>query len=1071
MKKIIGLTFLWLLISLNTFASVPTVAPSNAVFSNITSTSMRLTWTSGNGNRRIIIASKDAAPSAVLTISDYAITGTGNFASATTLGNGKVVYNSSGSAVNLSNLDIGSLYYFHIYEYNLISGVYYVNTVNPSAIRLSASQETAPLTPTIAPSNPVFTDVTPTSMRLAWTNGNGSRRLVIASQDAVPNTIPTLAHFSATPDWSYGNGPAIGNGYIVANTTGNAAVVTNLWNGIPGTTVYYFHVYEYNIINSVYYINTANPTSVRMSASNSPLPWTPTIAPSNPVFTNISYQSMTVSWTPGNGTRRLVIASKDNAPSVIPDYFDFGKTANSSYGNGTAIGNGFIVYNGSQNSFNLTNLNASSQYYFHVYEFNIINNEYSYDTDLRLAANTSTIALAAPTVITSGPITYYHDYLPSTDLINYLGGKGNGNGRMVVTRLSTDPISVPTNNTIYHAFNPNTTPALNWNVGNSVVRNILDINGTYYRLSNLLAGTNYCVDVFEFNGDIAAGTAVFNTTPFTYCLKTPQAFSPVSGATNPVFSDITTNSMKFTWTNGSGNRRMVIARKDSLPRAINSTDFYSETYSRSYIANAAYGLGSSLGEGFVVYIGTENSVSLTNLDPSGNYFFHVYEMNEYYWEIIRTYYAVNNRLGANATAAAIVLTPTVGSSNISFTSVTSNSLTLNWTKGNGTNRIVIARKGSAPDADPSNGQSYAANGAFGSGSALGNGFVVYNGDGNTANITNLEAGTEYFFTIIEYNSGTGAINYASGLKIGSNWSTSQPDADADGVADADDEYPQDAYKAFNTNYPATGFGTLMFEDLWPGKGDYDFNDLVLNYRYNVVSNAAGNVVEVKYTFVTRAIGGSLHNGFAFQLDGIPANRIAAVTGAKTNGIAYATFNNNGTEANQTFANIIVFKNAYELLQHTGGYSFVNVDPQAPNVGTDTTVITVKFLVDGVSPTEEFTAIEDFTHAKFNPYIVVGQTRGKEVHLPNRAPSSLVNSELFGTMQDNSIPAQGRYYKTASELPWALDITESIPYTTEKTDFTEAFLKFGAWAISNGTAYTDWYLDLPEYRNNSKIYSK
>lgn len=31
----------------------------------------------------------------------------------------------------------------------------------------------------------------------------------------------------------------------------------------------------------------------------------------------------------------------------------------------------------------------------------------------------------------------------------------------------------------------------------------------------------------------------------------------------------------------------------------------------------------------------------------------------------------------------------------------------------------------------------------------------------------------------------------------------------------------------------------MFEDLWPATGDYDFNDLVLDYSINRVTDASG----------------------------------------------------------------------------------------------------------------------------------------------------------------------------------------------------------------------------------------
>ncbi len=422
----------------------------------------------------------------------------------------------------------------------------------------------------------------------------------------------------------------------------------------------------------------------------------------------------------------------------------------------------------------------------------------------------------------------------------------------------------------------------------------------------------------------------------------------------------------------------------------------------------------------------------------------------------------------NATGT-ITITPNIAASNASFTAVTSNTLTLNWTKGSGTHRIVIAKKSSAPSSDPSNGQSYTANGATGSGSALGGGFVVYNGDGNTVNITNLEAGTEYYFSIIEYYLGTGTINYANNLKLVTNWSTSASDIDNDGVADADDDYPNDVNKSFNNFYPAASHGTLMFEDLWPGKGDYDFNDLVVNYQYNTVTNAANQVVEVRYSFVTRAVGGSLHNGFAFQLDGINPNRITSVTGSKAVGASWLQLNNNGTEAGQgDNANIVVFDDAYKLLPTQGGYSFINTYQGSPDSGKDTTTIVVKFIDNGVVPTGGAVNYSSFETNVFNPYIILNQVRGKEVHLVDRLPSSKVDASFFGTGQDKSNPGTGSYYKTANNLPWAINVTSSIPYPQERTDISEAFLKFIPWASSNGTTNQTWYLNTEGNREATKL---
>jgi LruC domain-containing protein len=287
------------------------------------------------------------------------------------------------------------------------------------------------------------------------------------------------------------------------------------------------------------------------------------------------------------------------------------------------------------------------------------------------------------------------------------------------------------------------------------------------------------------------------------------------------------------------------------------------------------------------------------------------------------------------------------------------------------------------------------------------------------------------------------------------------DADSDGVADADDAYPNDASRAYNNFYPAASYGTLMFEDLWPATGDYDFNDLVVDYQYNLVTNASNKVVEMKSKFVTRAIGATLHNGFAFQLNGLASGKITATTGAKYNGATWLSNAANGTENDQTSSNIIVFDDAQKILP-SGGGSGTNTIPANPRVAPDTTSLNITFT----NESGQMIAISDIV---FNPYIIVDQTRGKEVHLPNYIPSSKANTAIFGTGNDDTKPASNKYYKTANNLPWALNVTTSIPYLIEKTDFLSGYLKFADWAQSNGTLYTDWYQNNEGYRDATKLF--
>ncbi len=527
----------------------------------------------------------------------------------------------------------------------------------------------------------------------------------------------------------------------------------------------------------------------------------------------------------------------------------------------------------------------------------------------------------------------------------------------------------------------------------------------------------------------------------------------------------------MSWTAGGGDKRIVIARKTSLPAITTNAPQFNTLYA----ANSNFSLGAAVASGQVVYYGSGNSFTVTGLDANSDYYFTIIEADEGSMLSYASNEVSTFRLDGNSITTAAISAPTVGATSLSFSAIGQNSLTLGWTSGNGTSRLVIARKSSEISSNPTNNTSYSANPVFGSGTALGGGFVVYNGSGSSVNVTGLDPASTYYFSVIEYLTGTETITYASSLRTTSSTNTtsssSSTDSDEDGVSDAEDEFPTDPFMALSTSYPAAGFGTLMFEDLWPGKGDYDFNDLVLDYRYTVISNGDGNVVEARYTFVTRAIGGGLQNGFAFQLDGIPANRIHSVSGAKTNGISYATIGSNGAESNQTNANILVLKNASELLARSSGFAYMNVEAEAPKVEADTTVVIVKLLHEGVSSTEEFTSIADFSPTIFNPYLIVGQERGKEIHLANRVPSALANVTYFGREDDNSAPLQGRYYKTRNELPWALNIVQSVPHVIEKVDFTEAYLKFVDWAISGGVNNADWYLNLPGNRNEAKIYSK
>jgi len=283
-----------------------------------------------------------------------------------------------------------------------------------------------------------------------------------------------------------------------------------------------------------------------------------------------------------------------------------------------------------------------------------------------------------------------------------------------------------------------------------------------------------------------------------------------------------------------------------------------------------------------------------------------------------------------------------------------------------------------------------------------------------------------------------------------------PDSDGDGVIDTEDEYPNDPNKAFDNQTE----GSLAFEDLWPGKGDYDFNDMVIDYDINMITNNQNKVSQINATYTLKAFGAQLHNGFGFQLN-VDPSLVSSVEGIDIQE-NYISLNANNTEANQSKAVVIVFDDCYNILDFPGNSIGVNTTPGINYIEPVSLDITINFT----SPV----SISQIGTAPFNPFLIAGQDRGYEVHLPDNSPTDLANNELLGEWEDNSIPDQNRYYKTSSNLPWAINIAEIFDYPIEKTEIIGAHLKFAEWAESDGVMYPDWYLDNEGYRNNSNIYS-
>ena len=101
--------------------------------------------------------------------------------------------------------------------------------------------------------------------------------------------------------------------------------------------------------------------------------------------------------------------------------------------------------------------------------------------------------------------------------------------------------------------------------------------------------------------------------------------------------------------------------------------------------------------------------------------------------------------------------PTQNASAMNFSNITNNSMTVNWTNGNGDGRVLIMRAGAAPNKFPLDGTEYVASPPV----DLGDGnYVVYSGTGNSTSVSNLNSSTNYQFRLYEYKKNANTGDYA-----------------------------------------------------------------------------------------------------------------------------------------------------------------------------------------------------------------------------------------------------------------------------------------------------------------------
>ena len=146
-----------------------------------------------------------------------------------------------------------------------------------------------------------------------------------------------------------------------------------------------------------------------------------------------------------------------------------------------------------------------------------------------------------------------------------------------------------------------------------------------------------------------------------------------------------------------------------------------------------------------------------------------------------------NDIVVNGSVTSGCTAPTTQATFTSLTSVTSSTLDLNFTRGNGDGGVLVIAKATTAPTDPSSGTGYTGNTVFGSGTSVGGGYAIYSGTGNgtgnamTVSVSNLTPNTIYYFTIYEFNS-TGTCYHLTEVSGNTTTLCNDPTTSASGAA-------------------------------------------------------------------------------------------------------------------------------------------------------------------------------------------------------------------------------------------------------------------------------------------------
>ena len=230
-------------------------------------------------------------------------------------------------------------------------------------------------------------------------------------------------------------------------------------------------------------------------------------------------------------------------------------------------------------------------------------------------------------------------------------------------------------------------------------------------------------------------------------------------------------------------------------------------------------------------------------------------------------------------------------------------------------------------------------------------------------------------------------------------------------------------------------GVYLFEDLWPERGDYDMNDVMVKVTNTKTVNSKGqiNVESYDFTSYNNKSNYTKINGLAARLAGI-----------QTSDQLKFFLKREGSDK-------------YEEIRcdYESAESIVLLSDDVNDDCKDSITYRISVLHSGFVDKELIKFVE--------PFIYRNEEGGRwEVHQIDCPPSSKMNMSLFGKGDDASDVKNKKYYRRDGKYPFALHLADATKANLVKlirsdgTSISNQYPYYDAWVKSDGKTHQDWY---------------